>query len=131
MERNDCDYCLRNIYHGGGCSGIGRENCLIYQEDPRGKPIHQNNINLPVSFNTDVSKIAKGNTTDEYLIKKIRKTLRIRKVHRANWRRNRKNGLEGLYIECDISYWSNEDLDKENDILQSNKKVIDFAKKRR
>jgi len=100
----ECDYCLKQIDHGGECQGKQQtQSCLLFQRDIRGKQA-QMRVLLPIPFGNDIP-----NYIDQIklVISGIDKTVQLLRIHHVDWLENGK-GLAGVELDITISYWTEE-----------------------
>lgn len=102
----ECPTCKRSVRHGGKCyEENSSKPCLIFEKDPRGKHLYQENAKLQLDFGTDIPKI--GKSDDRWKVSGINKTITVTKIHKVDWNTSIK-GLHGIYVWVDYTYWSDE-----------------------
>jgi len=102
----ECPYCKRSYRHDGKCSEENSSKpCLVFERDPRGKPLYLDNVRLDLDFGTDIPQLRKPD--DNWKMHGINKTITVNKIRKVEWNSNVK-GLHGIYVWADITYWSDE-----------------------
>lgn len=113
-----CMFCLKHTYHGGECSGKFNcitNPCLLFERDPRGQLIVKE-LKLPVTFGLEIPRV--DEVCNYYLIGEVDKPIKILKIRNVAWNKNKYGINEGIIIEAECQYWSDE-----NGVIKNNPKL--------